>query len=158
MTGKVTDSEARPIAGAVLDVWETAPNALYNVQEDAQSEWNMRGKFRTNDKGEYVFIANRPVPYSIPVDGPVGSFLKLTGRHSMRPAHIHFKVTAQGHQDLVTHLFAPGDEYLDSDAVFAVKKSLIATPESCDDSEMAERYGLSLPFTRVNYDFGLTQE
>ena len=93
--------------------------------------------------------------YSIPTDGPVGRMLDATGRHGMRPAHVHFMLSAAGYRPLTTHIFVKGDEYLDSDAVFATKDSLVADFEECEDATLAERYGLTTPFTLLEYDFGL---
>ncbi len=93
--------------------------------------------------------------YPIPIDGPVGVMLKACGRHNMRPGHLHFIVTADGFEQLTTHIFTDGDEYLESDVVFATKSSLIGSYQQCDDSELAESVGLEAPFLLVEYDFGL---
>jgi len=153
--GRVTDHEGTPIAGAMMDIWQTSDNGFYDVQDEEQPEYNMRGKLMSDEKGEYAFITEQPRPYSIPTDGPVGELLKASGRHSMRPAHIHFIITAEGYKSVTTHVFSEGDEYLDSDAVFATKSSLIADYQTCEDSALAEEYGLPLPFLLVSYDFGL---
>jgi catechol 1,2-dioxygenase len=114
-----------PLAGAVLDVWQCASNGLYDVQDPAQPRGNMRGRFRTDADGGFVFRTSRPVSYTIPDDGPVGVLLRATGRHPWRAAHIHVIVSADGHEPVTTHLFDAADSYLDSDAVFGVRASLI---------------------------------
>ncbi len=81
--------------------------------------------------------------------------LKACGRHNIRPGHLHFIVTADGYDQLTTHIFTEGDEYLESDVVFATKSSLIGQYRSCDDSELAAEAGLDVPFLLVEYDFGL---
>lgn len=125
ISGRVLDRDGRPIAGAVLDVWQTATNGLYSIQDPEQDRYNLRGRFRTGGDGRYAFRTVKPVSYPVPTDGPVGRILDAMGRHPHRPAHIHFIVSAPGYETLTTHLFADGDPYLDSDVVFAVKNSLV---------------------------------
>jgi len=123
--GRVLTTEGEPIAGAEVDVWQNGDNELYAVQDPGAPEDHLRARFRTRDDGAYGFIGVRPVPYSIPSDGPVGQMLQATGRHPWRPAHIHLIVRAPGCRTLTTHIFDATSEYLDSDAVFAVKPSLL---------------------------------
>ncbi len=155
MRGIVTDATGAPIAGATLDVWQTAANGLYDIQDQDAPEWNLRGRFTTEEDGRYALISETPVSYSIPTDGPVGRMLDATGRHGMRPAHVHFRLSADGYKPLTTHVFVKGDAYLDSDAVFATKDSLVADFKACEDATLAARYGLPTPFTLLEYDFGL---
>lgn len=123
--GTVRDPAGAPIAGACLDVWQTAPNGLYDVQDPGQPAMNLRGVFTTGDDGSYSFETVRPSAYPIPGDGPVGALLRATGRHNWRPGHIHFLITAPGHEPVITHVFDAASDYLDSDAVFGVRPSLI---------------------------------
>jgi protocatechuate 3,4-dioxygenase beta subunit len=146
MSGRVTDPEGKPIAGALIEVWQTAPNQLYDVQDKDQPQGHLRASFRTDIAGAYRFRTILPVSYPIPDDGPAGQLLAAMGRHPFRPAHIHFMISAPGYRTLVTHLFFEGDEYLESDAVFGVKPSLVVRPES--------KGGIN----RVEYDFGLGRE
>jgi catechol 1,2-dioxygenase len=126
VSGRVLDLKGRPIAGAVLDVWQTASNGLYDSQDASLGdELHMRGKFRSDAEGRYRIQTVRPVHYQIPSDGPVGGMLRATGRHAWRPAHIHFAVSAAGYETVTTHIFDAEDPYLEADAVFAVKRSLI---------------------------------
>lgn len=126
-TGRVLDLEGKPIDGATLDVWSDNADGFYDVQQpDVQPDWNNRGIFTTGPDGAYSFIGIKPVSYPIPDDGPVGQMLAALGRHPWRPAHMHFLVSAPGHDLLTTHVFVAGDRYLESDAVFGVKSSLIA--------------------------------
>jgi protocatechuate 3,4-dioxygenase beta subunit len=122
--GRVSDANGAPVASAQLDVWSTAPNGLYDIQEPEKPQ-NMRGKFHTDGGGRYEFRTSRPVSYPIPNDGPVGQLLDTVGRHPYRPAHVHIIVTADGFEPITTQLYTKGDPYIDSDAVFAVRKSLI---------------------------------
>jgi hydroxyquinol 1,2-dioxygenase len=154
VSGRVLTPEGRPIAGALLDVWQAAPTGFYDVQKP-QLGMDLRGKFRTDANGRYEFRAVKPASYPIPHDGPVGRMLEALGRHPYRPGHIHFMVAAPGYEPLTTMLFVEGDKYLDSDAVFAVKSSLVAEFVRHDSPEEAARRGIQAPFYTVTYDFGL---
>jgi catechol 1,2-dioxygenase len=123
--GRVTSLDGEPIAGAEVDVWQNGDDMLYAVQEPEKPEDHLRGRYLTREDGTYAFLGVRPVPYPIPYDGPVGAMLKATGRHPWRPAHIHLIVRAEGYRTLTTHVFDSATEYLHSDAVFAVKPSLL---------------------------------
>jgi catechol 1,2-dioxygenase len=123
--GRVLGVDGQPIAGAELDIWQNGDNGLYTVQDPEAAEDHLRGRFLSRDDGWYAFVGVRPIPYTIPDDGPVGAMLEATGRHAWRPAHIHMIVTAPGYQRLQTHIFDSASSYLGSDAVFAVKRSLI---------------------------------
>jgi hydroxyquinol 1,2-dioxygenase len=153
--GRVLSTDGTPIAGALLDVWETDENGLYEQQDPEQPDMNLRGKFRTDSEGRYYFVGIKPVPYAIPNDGPVGQLLRAMGRHPFRPAHIHLLVSAPGFMPVTTHLFVKGDKYLDSDAVFGTKDSLVVDFVRHDSREEAERYHVAAPFYTVNYDFVL---
>ncbi|WIY52025.1 intradiol ring-cleavage dioxygenase [Devosia sp. YIM 151766] len=134
-TGQVRDSAGNPIEGARIDVWCDNADGYYDVQQPGiQPKWNNRGIFVTGADGAYSFRGIRPVSYPIPDDGPVGQMLGALGRHPNRPAHMHFIVSAPGHETIVTHTFVDGDQWLSSDAVFGVKSSLVATMEAADDT------------------------
>lgn len=148
--GRVLDLEGNPIAGACVDVWSDNAEGFYDVQQpDVQPKWNNRGRFMSEADGSYSFVGIKPVSYPIPDDGPVGKMLGALGRHPYRPAHMHFLVTAPGFQKLVTHTFVGGDTYLESDAVFGVKKSLIAPFERLEGDKT---------LWRSTYDFVLVPE
>ena len=135
--GRVTDPSGQPIAGAELDVWQNGEDRLYAVQNPEAPESHLRGRYRSRDDGSYAFLGVRPLPYTVPDDGPVGRMIEATGRHPWRPAHIHMIVRAAGFQTLTTHIFDEQSEYLGSDVVFAVKPSLVRTfiARSKDDPE-----------------------
>jgi len=123
--GLVKDVAGNPIAGAELDVWSTASNGDYDVQDPNQTPSNMRGIYTTGTDGAYDIAAVRPVDYTIPGDGPAGDLLFENGRHNWRPAHLHVVVSARGYKTVITHLFDSESEYLRSDAVFGVRDSLV---------------------------------
>lgn len=126
LTGRVLDANGAPIADATIDVWQNAATGFYAVQQpEVQGATNLRGRYTSNAAGEYEIRTVRPVPYPIPDDGPVGKLLAATGRHPMRAAHIHAIVSAPGYVPVVTHIFDRESDYLDSDAPFGVKTSLI---------------------------------
>ena len=153
--GRVVSTDGTPIANALLDIWETDENGLYEQQDPEQPDMNLRGKFRTDSEGRYCFVGIRPVSYSIPADGPVGQLLRTLRRHPFRPAHIHLLVSADGFVPVTTHLFVKGDSYLDSDAVFGTKDSLVVDFVRYDSEEEAAEYHVRAPFYRVEYDFVL---
>ncbi|MBY5566338.1 intradiol ring-cleavage dioxygenase [Rhizobium leguminosarum] len=134
--GKVIDLHGNPIEGACVDVWSDNADGFYDVQQPGiQPKWNNRGRFITGEDGAYAFRGIKPTSYPIPNDGPVGKMLGHMGRHPYRPAHMHFLVTAPGFQKLVTHTFVGDDGYLESDAVFGVKQTLIAPFERLDGAD-----------------------
>ncbi len=115
----------KPIRAALVDVWQTAPNGLYYSQDPQQAEYNLCGRFYTAADGSYEFITLKPHSYPIPTDGPVGEMLRASRRNHFRPAHIHFRVSAPGHREVVTEFYTRGDEFLEKDPVLGVKDSLI---------------------------------
>jgi hydroxyquinol 1,2-dioxygenase len=135
--GRVLSTTGEPITGAELDVWQNGADRLYAVQRPEAPEDHLRGRYRTRDDGSFAFVAVRPVAYPIPDDGPVGRMLAAAGRHPWRPAHVHLIVRAGGFRTVATHIFDAASEYLDSDAVFAVKDSLVRrfVERSADDPE-----------------------
>jgi hydroxyquinol 1,2-dioxygenase len=126
MAGRVVDVEGEPVAGARVEVWQADDDGFYDVQYAGLDEPRGRGHLFTDEDGRFAFWSVKPEAYPIPADGPVGELLDAGGRGPMRPAHVHFMVTAEGYQRLITHVFVEGDEYLDSDAVFGVRSALIA--------------------------------
>ena len=151
--GRVLSTDGTPLPGAVLDVWQASDQGFYDVQQPGvQPRGNGRGLFTADRDGAFWFRTIVPSHYPIPTDGPVGKMLLATERHPYRPAHIHFIVTAPGHRALTTHIFVAGSRYIESDAVFAVKKSLIREFTPVDDPAEAARYGLTGSFCLANSD------
>ena len=157
--GCVTDVDGNPLSGVKIDVWQANDEGFYDVQQRGiQPDFNLRGVFRTGADGKYWFRAVKPKHYSIPEDGPVGAMLNLLGRHPNRPAHLHYIVSLDGYDTLTTHIFDPDDPYIDSDAVFGVKQSLIAEFNKVDDTERAREVGFDGPFWDVEFNFVLAPE
>ena len=153
ITGRVVSVDGTPLPGATLDVWQANDQGFYDVQQpDVQPRTNGRGLFTADDKGEFWFRTIVPSYYPIPTDGPVGELLLATGRHAFRPAHIHFIVTAPGHRPLTTHIFVADSEYIESDTVFAVKKSLVESFDEITDPEAGAKWGVPVPFRHAGFD------
>lgn len=124
--GRVLTLDGQPVENALIDVWSDNADGFYDVQQPGeQPPMNNRGVFRTGPDGRYSFKGIKPVSYPIPDDGPVGRMLQTLGRHPYRPAHVHFMVSAENFDRVITHIFVAGDTYLASDAVFGVKESLV---------------------------------
>jgi catechol 1,2-dioxygenase len=154
--GRVTDTAGNPIAGAKIDVWQANDEGFYDVQQKGiQPDFNLRGVFTTDVEGRYSFLGAKPLYYPIPDDGPVGRLLRALGRHPHRPAHLHYIVSAPGFASVTTHFFDPDDPYINSDAVFGVKESLMATFEKVTDGARAAAAGTKAPFWEVRNDFVL---
>lgn len=157
VTGRVLDTLGRPVAGARLDVWQTSDDGFYDVQKPGeQPAFNHRGIFHSDEDGKYWFKTVKPRFYPIPDDGPVGKLLSALDRHPNRAAHLHFIVTADGFETVVTHIFDPDCPYLSEDAVFGVKQSLVANFVKVEDPAASEGQGLDWPFWKVEWDFALT--
>jgi len=152
MQGRVVDVDARPIPEAHLDVWQADDNGLYDVQYQGLDELRGRGQLRTDQDGRYWFWSVKPEPYPIPEDGPVGELLKAGQRSPMRPAHVHFRVRAEGYRTVITHVFVDGDPYLESDAVFGVKDSLIGKFERHEPGQAPGGRTLDVPYWSMTYD------
>lgn len=156
VTGRVVSVDGTPLPGAKVDVWQADDQGFYDVQQPGeQPQGNGRGLFETDGEGRFRFRTVVPAHYPIPTDGPVGGLLDATGRHPYRPAHIHFIAAAEGHQPVTTHVFVQDSPYLESDAVFAVKKSLVQEFTEVDDPERAAGYGVANPFRLANFDIVL---
>ncbi len=153
--GTILGQSGKPIANALIDVWQSDDVGYYDIQDSNQPDVNLRGVFKTGEDGKYWFKTIKPSAYPVPTDGPVGELLRAAGRHAMRPAHIHFMITAPGYERLITHLFVDGDQYLDSDAVFGVKESLILEFKLNHSPTAAKEAGFDSPFYDVEYDFRL---
>ena len=143
--GRITDVDGNPLQGVVLDVWQNNTAGFYACQQPGiQSSENLRGIYRTDENGNYEIRTVRPVPYPIPFDGPVGALLKANGRNWMRPGHLHFWLHHPGFKDLITHVFDVESEYLNDDAVFGVRESLICTFAPDASGELATTFNFVL--------------
>jgi hydroxyquinol 1,2-dioxygenase len=154
VSGTVRGPTGDPVARARLEIWGADDDGLYDVQHEGLRTAN-RGHLFTDEDGKFSFWSIRPTAYPIPTDGPVGDLLRASGRSPMRPAHLHFRVSASGWRTLVTHLFAAGDQYLHSDAVFGVKDSLVVEFTEHSDADPPPGRLVDGPWSSVTYDFVL---
>lgn len=154
-SGRVLSADGRPLANAVLDIWSGDGDGTYDMQMGEHVGMKARGKIRTDEQGRYWFRSIRPTFYPVPTDGPVGRMLGKMGRHPYRPGHIHMIVSAPGHASVTTHLFVAGSDYLDSDAVFGMKESLVAQFKRHEPGVAPTGERMTVPFYTVEYDFRL---
>lgn len=87
-----------PLADAIVDVWHADDEGSY---DNTSSEYKFRGRIKTDEDGYYQFMSILPAPYD---NG--GQF---------RPRHIHYRVVAEKHRNLVSQLYFDGDEYIAND-------------------------------------------
>ncbi len=147
VNGTVYGADGRPLAGAVVDVWQASPVGLYDNQDPAQPDMNLRGRFTADAEGRYVLRSVQPAGYPVPTDGPCGDLLRAQQRHPFRPAHLHFMVSHPAHRVLVTQVFADDSEQLHSDPVFGVTAPLVGR------FERTQRDGA--PLALLHHDFHL---
>jgi catechol 1,2-dioxygenase len=150
---RVEDGAGRPVQGAEVDVWHSSPEGLYENQDPTQAEMNLRGRFLTDADGRFHFKSVKPAGYPIPIDGPVGELVKATGRHNYRPAHLHFMIYQPGFKTLVSQIYVPDDEHLDSDVQFGVTRALIGDYVRHDEPEA--KLGFKAPWYSLDQRFVL---
>jgi hydroxyquinol 1,2-dioxygenase len=153
--GSVSSAGGAPLPGAVLEIWQSDSDGFYDVQRPELEGPTLRTRLRADEQGRFHFWSIMPTPYPIPDDGPVGDLLEATKRHPWRPAHLHFMISAEGHEQLVTHIFVAGGPYLDSDAVFGVKESLIQEFTRQAPGRAPDGTQVDGPWRMLSYDFGL---
>jgi hydroxyquinol 1,2-dioxygenase len=152
LSGRVLDPDGNPLAGIVVDIWQPDSKGYYDIQDDNQEDNNFRGRYTTNDKGEFLLQTVIPLGYNVPLGGPCGMVLNQLGRHGWRPAHIHYIIQAEGYTPLTTMTYIKDAEYLDSDTVFSVKTALLDCIKHDDPAEIKER-GMDGPFHTGHFDF-----
>ncbi len=156
VTGKITDLDGKPIAGAMLDMWQTDGEGLYEAQIEG-AEGYMRGIYHSNPDGTYSVRTVAPIGYTIPMDGPIGELMGKTKISHMRPAHIHFHIAAPGYKSVTTHLFQKGSDFIDTDVVFGVKEALITDFVKKPAGKAPNGDMVDTPFYEVKYDFVLAK-
>jgi hydroxyquinol 1,2-dioxygenase len=154
VSGTVRDLDGKPIAGAVLDVWQADPEGAYEAQLEVD-EARLRAKYAAREDGTYCVRTVGPKGYAIPMDGPVGDLIGRTAISHFRPAHVHFLLTADGYQPLITHLFQEGAQYLDTDVVFGTKAELVVAFEPRDPGPTPDGGHSDEPWLEARYDFVL---
>jgi catechol 1,2-dioxygenase len=143
--GRVTDINGEPLAGASVEIWHADDLGFYSQFSPGVPEWNLRGTVIADSEGVYQINTVQPAPYQIPTDGACGQLIASAGWHAWRPAHLHLKVSAPGHQLITTQLYFTADEHLSDDIASAVKPELVLEPKDKADGTGRE----------VSYDFVL---
>lgn len=155
ITGTVRSLDGTPVSGAALDVWQADADGAYEAQLPDVDEARLRAKYLSHPDGAYCVRTIAPKGYSIPMDGPVGDLIGRTEISHFRPAHVHFLLTADGYEPLITHLFEEGADYLDSDVVFGTKQELVVTFEPREPGPTPDGGTCSTPWLEARYDFVL---
>ena len=132
-SGRVRDQQGQPVAGAEIDVWQSSPAGLYENQDAAQADMNLRARFRTDAEGGFSFESVKPAGYPVPTHGPTGALLRAQGRHNFRPAHVHFLIYKPGFKTITSQVYDPEDPNLETDSQFGVTKALIGNYEKQPD-------------------------
>ena len=156
VSGVVKGLDGKPIAGAMLDVWQADAEGTYEAQL-AGAEDYLRGIFRTDDNGRYGLWTVAPKGYAIPMDGPVGKLIEQTEISHYRPSHFHAIVAAKGYQPVITHLFREGAPYLENDVVFGVRQPLITPFHIHQPGTGPGGKVMKEPYVTVEYDFILAR-
>jgi catechol 1,2-dioxygenase len=152
---RVTDRDGRPVADAEVDVWHSSPDGLYENQDPSQAEMNLRGRFVTDQAGRFHFRSVKPSGYPIPIDGPVGDLVRATRRHHYRPAHLHFMIHKPGFKTMISQIYTPDDEHIDSDVQFGVTRALIGDYVRHD--EPSAEHGFAAPWYSLDQRFVLEE-
>jgi protocatechuate 3,4-dioxygenase beta subunit len=156
--GRVTDIDGQPLANATIDFWQNADNGMYWQIDDSQPQDNLRCQVRVQADGCFELATIRPRPYLVPTDGPVGELLRVSHRDAWRPAHFHIIVEAPGYRSLITEVFDEADPWVDKDAVFGVRASLVRPFTPASDAVTAQRMGLPAHYLSVNLPIRLSRE
>jgi hydroxyquinol 1,2-dioxygenase len=154
-SGRVTNLAGKPVHNCAFDVWSGDTEGFYDLQKGPDAPMQLRAQFRTDADGRYSFWSIKPAKYPVPIDGPGGVMLLAMGRHPFRPGHMHMMLRADGYAPLVTHLFVSDSEYLDSDAVFGVRESLIVDFAKHPPGKAPDGRVLDKPWLSCAYDFKL---
>lgn len=157
VSGCVRGLDGKAVPHARIEVWQADSEGQYDVQDPNRTEARGRGTLHADDAGRYHFKSILADCYPIPHDGPVGAMLGKLGRHPWRPAHLHFMITAPGYETLITHVFRDGDPYLDGDAVFGVRSSLVADWVRHEAGQTPDGGASVTPFYTLAFDFVLNR-
>ena len=153
--GVVRDTLGHPVPGAVVDTWQADGAGTYPIQEEGQDKYDLRGVFEADAEGRYYYTTVLPKPYTVPYDGPVGDLLRAGNRHAWRAAHLHYMLRAKGMRSIVTEVFFENTEYVDNDAVFGVRRSLIAKVEPYKAEKAGNLPLEKTPDAMIHFDFVL---
>jgi len=133
--GTVVNPEGKPIEGATVEFWQCDNSGKYNHPRDPQPQqfddkFQGYGRTTTTADGAYRFRTIKPVPYDAPGVGT-------------RAPHIHFKVAAEGYEELTSQLYIAGEQQNLQDFIFMQETpadrlrllvNLVEAPEVEDDA------------------------
>jgi len=157
LQGRVTDIEGKPLANATIDFWQNADNGMYWQMDDSQPQDNLRCQIKVDADGHFELATIRPRPYLVPTDGPVGELLRVSHRDAWRPAHFHIIVEAPGYRSLITEVFDDADPWVEKDAVFGVRASLVLPFTPTTDEATAKRLSLPAHYLKVDLPIALAR-
>lgn len=157
LQGRVTDIEGQALANATIDFWQNADNGMYWQMDDSQPQDNLRCQIKVDANGHFELATIRPRPYLVPTDGPVGELLRVSHRDAWRPAHFHVIVEAPGYRSLITEVFDDADPWVEKDAVFGVRASLVRPFTPTTDEATAKRLGLPAHYLKVDLPIALAR-
>lgn len=143
-SGQITSCDGAPLAGAKVELWHADSDGFYSQYAPDLPEWNLRGTFTSDEEGRFQITTVQPAPYQIPTDGACGKLIAAADWHAWRPAHMHVKVSAPGHELLTAQLYFPGDEHNEDDIASAVKPELILDPQPDGQGGATIDYGFVL--------------
>jgi hydroxyquinol 1,2-dioxygenase len=152
VTHTIKDKAGKPLANAIVDVWQPNGEGYYFVQRDYLPQWNFYARFKTDENGKLQFQTVVPGDYPVPTSGPTGSMLDQLGRHGYRACHIHYIIRAAGHEDFTTMMYFNHSPYVNSDTIFSVKDFRVDIVKHSDAAEIKAK-GLNKPFYTLDYTF-----
>jgi protocatechuate 3,4-dioxygenase beta subunit len=150
--GRVLDPEGNGVEGAEVDVWHSTPEGLYENQDPAQAEMNLRGVFVTCADGSFSFRSVRPAGYPVPIEGPTGALIRAQGRHHYRPAHLHFLIFKSGFKTIASQVYPSDDPLLETDSQYGVTRALVADYVRHDTGQPPDG-NVTSPWYSVEFDF-----
>ncbi|WP_163558458.1 catechol 1,2-dioxygenase [Halomonas sp. NO4] len=157
LTGQVRDVDGNPVAGARVEIWHADSKGGYSFFDPSQSDYNLRRTIVTDSEGCYTARSIIPSGYGVPEGAPTDQVLKALGRHGERPAHIHYFISAPGHQHLTTQINLAGDPYTFDDFAFATREELVVPAQRIEDADEIARRELDGPFAEVVFDVELAR-
>ncbi|HSP60182.1 MAG TPA: catechol 1,2-dioxygenase [Ornithinimicrobium sp.] len=143
-TGQVTSTDGSPLGGAKVELWHADADGFYSQFAPGIPGWNLRGSFTSDEEGRFEIDTVEPAPYQIPTDGACGRLIAAAGWHAWRPAHLHVKVSAPGHELLTAQLYFPGDPHNEDDIASAVKPELMLDPQDAGEGRRSMEYSFVL--------------
>ena len=144
--GQVRDEFARPVAGALIEVWQANAGGRYRHKKEGylaalDPNFGGCGRMITDAEGRYEFRTILPGPYPWP-----------NGPNDWRPSHIHFSVFGHGFaQRLITQMYFEGDPMIPLCPIVGVLKSQEAVDQLTAPLDMSR----TVPMDARAYQFDI---